>query len=168
MRLIMGDATARTGAFGTVAALLLLSLNPTGAILLPRTRLARPRASGASAQSEWQPLPLASTSFFSLPVHDAGDLLSVVLPKIDSDKGEESAAATAVPLDSAHGGFLVDTVYSVFLAKNFLSSFFSHSVPIDEPTSPEFDEGVQRVSGAPGGLDPHLRRFEFDPCWTSL
>ena len=119
MRLIMGDATARPGAVRTVAALLVLSLSPTGAVLLTRNRLARSRAPGPSALSGWQPLPLASTSFFSLPVHDAGELSSVVLPKIDSDKGEDSAAATAKPLDTAHGGFLVDTVYSVFLAKIF-------------------------------------------------
>ena len=122
MRLIMGVATARPGAVGTVAAWLVLSLSPTGAVLLTRTRLARSRAPGPSAHSGWQPLPLASTSFFSLPVHDAGDLLSVVLPKIDSGMGKDSAAATAVPLDVAHEGFLVDTVYSVFLAKKFYGS----------------------------------------------
>ena len=37
MRLILGDATARTRASGTVAAFLFLSLNTTGAILLTRT-----------------------------------------------------------------------------------------------------------------------------------
>ena len=167
MRLIMGDATARPGAVRTVAALLVLSLSPTGAVLLTRNRLARSRAPGPSALSGWQPLPLASTSFFSLPVHDAGDLLSVVLPKIDSDKGKDSAAATAVPLDTAHGGFLVDTVYSVFLAKNFLSSFFFQSVPIDDPTSPEYDEDVQRASRAPREPEPHPRRFDFYPWWTA-
>ena len=128
MRLILGGATTRTKASGTVAAWLLLSLVTSEAILLPRTNWARPGRSGGSALSQWQPLPGAASPLFSLPEHDAGVDSSADGLKITEAMYEESAGATSAPIESAPGCLRLNNLYSVFLAKK---NFVKFLAPID-------------------------------------
>ena len=114
MRLILGDATARTRAFGTVAAFMLLSLQTTGAVLLTRTSLARPRPGGPSALSQWQPWPQAAFPLYSLPVRDAGDVSSDDLFKIGKPMHNESEADKNATIVAAPMDLLLDHFYSLF------------------------------------------------------